>query len=70
MRRLFLCYKSRETAKKRVPWAAIVTKVDGGFIAFESVVDWRDWKRQGRLASYSRYGAWWLDPQARRRAVT
>lgn len=46
MRSQFVECKSRKTAKRRCPWAAIVTKVEGGFHAFESVADYVTWKNQ------------------------
>lgn len=33
-------------AHKLAPWAAKVVKVDGGYMAFESVADYETWKRQ------------------------
>ena len=38
--------ESRYKAKKAATWAAVVTKVCGGFIAFESVEDYYVWKTQ------------------------
>lgn len=38
--------KSRETAKRKAPWAARVAKVFGGYLAFESIADYETWKRQ------------------------
>ena len=46
MRREFIEVRSRKTAAKRAPWAAKITKVVGGFIAFESYDDWRVWRNQ------------------------
>ncbi len=46
MRRLFVACKSRNTAKKRCPWASITMKVDGGFVCFESMEDYRTFKSQ------------------------
>jgi len=37
---------SRKAAVSACPWAAIIVKVDGGYLAFESIVDHRRWKRQ------------------------
>lgn len=37
---------SRRTAAKLCPWAAKIVKVEGGFIAFESVADYATWRRQ------------------------
>jgi len=36
----------RKTASRRAPWAAKITKVDGGFRAFEYVSDFYVWKNQ------------------------
>ena len=38
--------KTRKTAIRRCPWAAIIIKVDGGYKAFESTVDYQTWQRQ------------------------
>lgn len=46
MRTVFIECKSRSTAKRRAPWAAVITKVDGGFMAFESVSDYEMWRNQ------------------------
>jgi hypothetical protein len=46
MRSVFIECKSRSTAKRRCPWAAILAKVEGGYHAFESVADYRIWKAQ------------------------
>jgi hypothetical protein len=46
MRRESVWCKSRRTAKRRCPWAAKIVKVEGGFIAFESVLDYVTWKNQ------------------------
>lgn len=37
---------SRSTARRLAPWAAVIAKVEGGFMAFESVTDYATWKRQ------------------------
>ena len=42
----FVYCADRRTAKKRCPWAARITKVDGGFIAFATVDDYDTWRRQ------------------------
>jgi hypothetical protein len=44
MRTIFINVACRKTAKKRAPWAAIITKVNAGFLAFESVKDFKIWK--------------------------
>jgi hypothetical protein len=46
MRILFIECKSRSTAKRRAPWAAVIAKCEGGFTAFESVTDYKTWKTQ------------------------
>ncbi len=46
MRQQFVDCKSRKTAWRRCPWAAFVTKCDGGFMAFESAVAYRQWTQQ------------------------
>ena len=46
MRKEFVECKSRATAWRRCPWASVVTKVTGGFYAFESVEDFEIWKNQ------------------------
>jgi hypothetical protein len=46
MRKEFIPCKSRSTAKRRAPWAAIIAKVDSGFMAFESPDDYRTWRNQ------------------------
>ena len=38
--------KTAAEARKAAPWAAKVVKVEGGYIAFESVTDYETWKRQ------------------------
>ena len=35
-----------ETLTDRYPWAAIIEKVDGGYMAWESVDDYRVWSNQ------------------------
>ena len=46
MRREFVQCKSLKTAKRRAPWACEYAKVFGGWIAFESVEDYRVWLNQ------------------------
>ena len=46
MRKQTIDCKSRQTAKKRVPWASRIAKVEGGFIAWESETDYQIWKKQ------------------------
>lgn len=37
---------SAEVVGEVCPWEAVIAKVDGGFIAFESVDDFKVWKNQ------------------------
>ena len=46
MRTITVECKSRSTARRRCPWAAIVVKVEGGFLCFESFADYRVWRGQ------------------------
>lgn len=46
MRREFVRCRSRATAKRRCPWAAVIARVCDGFIAFESADDYDAWRRQ------------------------
>jgi len=46
MRTEFIETESRYQAKKACPWAAIVTKVVGGYKCFESYTDYETWKNQ------------------------
>lgn len=38
--------RSYHTAAKRMPWACKIAKVSNGFIGFESIADYRTWKKQ------------------------
>jgi len=46
MRQAFLPTASRVEAKRQAPWAAVIIKVEGGFMAFESVKDAAIWRKQ------------------------
>lgn len=46
MRKEFVRAASRLAVLKLCPWAAITIKVEGGYMAFESVTDGRTWQRQ------------------------
>lgn len=46
MRTQFVETDSRYKAKKEAYWAVKVTKVVGGFMAFESWTDYEIWKNQ------------------------
>lgn len=38
--------ESRKEAINQMPWAAKIVKVDGGYIGFESIVDYQIWQNQ------------------------
>lgn len=46
MRREFIMCKTRRTAQRRAPWAAVLVKAEGGWWAFESSADARMWQQQ------------------------
>ena len=46
MRRQFVECKTRATAERRTPWAAVWIKVEGGWRAFESTTDAEVWRLQ------------------------
>ncbi len=46
MRTEFLQAATAAQARKLAPWAAKVVKVDGGYMAFESIADYEMWKAQ------------------------
>jgi hypothetical protein len=46
MRKQLLSVTSPKDAQKLAPWAAKIVKVDGGYMAFESMADYQAWKRQ------------------------
>lgn len=46
MRTSFIECKSRSTAEKHAPWACVIVKVTGGYMAFESFVDYDIWRKQ------------------------
>ncbi len=37
---------TRYMARKIAPWASVLAKVEGGYLAFESFADYRTWKNQ------------------------
>jgi hypothetical protein len=37
---------SARQARKLAPWAAVIIKVEGGYLAFESAEEARIWRRQ------------------------
>ena len=47
MRQAYITEANHYRAAKRIaPWAAIIAKAFGGFIAFESVADYYMWRKQ------------------------
>lgn len=46
MRRALIPCRSYSTAKRRAPWACVIARVEGGFLAFESASDYSTWRRQ------------------------
>lgn len=46
MKQQFVEAKSRKEAEKKAPWAAKIIKVEGGYRAFESLADYKTWKKQ------------------------
>jgi len=46
MRKEFIEAKTRKEAIAQAPWAANITKVEGGWQAFESYEEYRIWKNQ------------------------
>ena len=38
--------KTAKEARKLAAWASVVRRVDGGYMAWESVADYRTWTRQ------------------------
>lgn len=46
MRQVFLHVQTRYQARKRAPWAAVIARCDGGWVAFESVADYHTWRAQ------------------------
>lgn len=46
MRKQNIEAKTAAEAKKLAPWADKVVKVEGGYIAFESIADYKTWKNQ------------------------
>ena len=46
MRKEFIECKSRAQAERLAPWAAEILKVEGGYMAFESIADAEIWRGQ------------------------
>lgn len=36
----------KDRAAKAAPWATIIVKVQGGYMAFESITDYEIWRKQ------------------------
>ena len=48
MRKQFVECRTRNTARRRCPWAVVIAKACGGFWAFESWDDYRIWQQTSR----------------------
>lgn len=46
MKKQFAEVKTRKEAAEQCPWAEIIVKVSGGYMCFESELDYRIWKNQ------------------------
>jgi hypothetical protein len=46
MRKELIEARTAAAARKLAPWAASVAKVEGGYLAFESLQDFATWKGQ------------------------
>jgi hypothetical protein len=46
MRKELIQVKTRTEAIKAAPWAATIVKVEGGYMAFESIAEYMTWKAQ------------------------
>lgn len=46
MRHVFLAGVSRKQAIAQCPWASKIVKVEGGYLAFESLSDYETWRKQ------------------------
>jgi len=46
MRQQLIEVKTRKEAEQEAPWAAKIVKVEGGYLAFESMTDYETWKNQ------------------------
>lgn len=42
----FVISKNRRDAKRRMAWAAVIVKVDGGYMGFASRADYQTWMNQ------------------------
>jgi len=46
MRKALIEAKNRKEAKGKAPWASRIVKVEGGYMAFESIADYETWRKQ------------------------
>ena len=46
MRQTFVPAKTRKEAQEQCPWAEIIIKVCGGYMCYESIVDYDFWCNQ------------------------
>lgn len=46
MRKQFMGCTRRSLIVAQCPWACKIVKVDGGYLAFESLKDYQTWKEQ------------------------
>ena len=46
MKTLFIAAESRKSAALAMPWAAKIIKVDGGYMGFASIADYKTWQAQ------------------------
>lgn len=46
MKKEMITASSAKQARKLDPWAAKIVKVEGGYMAFESVSDYQTWRKQ------------------------
>ena len=46
MRKELIVVKKRTPVNRLAPWACMIVKVEGGWLAFESMEDYRTWKNQ------------------------
>ncbi len=46
MRKTMIECRSYATARRRAQWAAVIARVEGGFLAFESYSDYVTWRGQ------------------------
>lgn len=43
---LLIGCKTSQEAMRKMPWAHVVRKVDGGYMGWESSTDYKTWKNQ------------------------